>query len=129
MHLVGRPEPRANPMIPDVFRALTLALLAALAAGCNGKAALSLFSGDERPVGDDGSGGSVGEVPSAADPAVVRTELRRLSRAEIAASIQELLGVAAPETFVLLPEDEGEPFDNEYTHQQASLVLVEAAES
>lgn len=57
------------------------------------------------------------------------TELRRLSRAEVAASITELLGVPANETFTLLPEDDGEPFDNDYTKQLASLVYVEGADT
>ena len=60
---------------------------------------------------------------------VPQVSLRRLSRAEVADSIKELLGVEAPEALVILPEDPGTPFDNDYTLQQASAVLVEGVEA
>ena len=60
---------------------------------------------------------------------VPKVSVRRLSRAEVADSIKELLGVEAPEALVILPEDPGTPFDNDYTLQQASAVLVEGVES
>jgi hypothetical protein len=54
---------------------------------------------------------------------------RRLSRNEYDNTLRDLLGDESRSGFVKLPEDVLDPFDNDFTTQQPSGILVEAAES
>ncbi len=62
-----------------------------------------------------------------ATPAVV--ELRRLTRAELDLTLQDLVGDLSHAAITLMPGEELTPFDNDYSKQQASAVWVEAAEA
>lgn len=68
-------------------------------------------------------------APVAAPRALPSSGLRRLSRAEYAASVRALLGAAAPVRVELLPLDGSSPFDNDVQDQAPSLAFVEATES
>jgi hypothetical protein len=54
---------------------------------------------------------------------------RRLSRNEYDTTLRDLLLDESRSGFAKLPEDVNDPFDNDYTTQQPSGVLVEAAET
>src|SRR5215216_1112010 len=54
---------------------------------------------------------------------------RRLSRNEYDNTLKDLLLDESRSGFAKLPEDVNDPFDNDYTTQQPSGVLVEAAET
>ncbi|HEY5950636.1 MAG TPA: DUF1592 domain-containing protein [Kofleriaceae bacterium] len=54
---------------------------------------------------------------------------RRLSRNEYDNTLRDLLGDESRSGFVKLPEDVLDPFDNDFTTQQPSGILVEAAET
>src|SRR5262245_59826070 len=60
---------------------------------------------------------------------VGKTGLRRLSRTEYDNALRDLLRDESRSGFAKLPEDVSDPFDNDYTTQQASAVLIEAAET
>ncbi len=98
---------------------------------------------DSPPIADDettgGSGGgsgvassssSGGEEPPAEATVLDRVGeagLRRLTSAEYATTVRDLLGVEV-DAALLLPEDWRKPFDNDYTDQLASQALIEGAE-
>ncbi len=71
----------------------------------------------ERPEGPD--------VPSGVGP----SGARRLSRHEYDHTVRDLLFDESRSGFAKLPEDVVDPFDNDYTTQQPSAVLIEAAET
>jgi hypothetical protein len=54
---------------------------------------------------------------------------RRLSRVEYDNTLKDLLGDESRSGFAKLPEDVHDPFDNDYTTQQPSGILVESAET
>src|SRR4051812_1350679 len=54
---------------------------------------------------------------------------RRLSRNEYDNTVRDLLLDDSRSGFAKLPEDVNDPFDNDYTTQQPSGVLVESAET
>jgi hypothetical protein len=54
---------------------------------------------------------------------------RRLSRNEYDNTVRDLLGDESRSGFLKLPEDVLDPFDNDFTTQQPSGILVEAAET
>src|SRR5262245_20409424 len=54
---------------------------------------------------------------------------RRLSRAEIDATVRDLLGDATNPASRFLAEDEYTPFDNDYTRQAASAALIDSLEA
>ncbi len=101
---------------------------------------------DETPpaideMGDDSgnsgnSGGSDSDSDSG-DPAeppppevlerVGELGMRRLTAAEYSATVHDLLGVDV-DAALLLPEDWRQPFDNDYTTQNASQALIDGAE-
>src|SRR5258706_4108242 len=54
---------------------------------------------------------------------------RRLSRAEYDNTLRDLLYDESRSGFAKLPEDVNDPFDNDFTTQQPSGVLVEAVET
>jgi hypothetical protein len=53
--------------------------------------------------------------------------MRRLTAAEYSATVHDLLGVDV-DAALLLPEDWRQPFDNDYTTQNASQALIDGAE-
>lgn len=53
--------------------------------------------------------------------------MRRLTAAEYSATVRDLLGVDV-DAALLLPEDWRQPFDNDYTTQNASQALIDGAE-
>src|SRR5215211_5360165 len=57
------------------------------------------------------------------------TGARRLSRNEYDNTLRDLLADESRSGFVKLPEDVLDPFDNDFTTQQPSGILVEAAET
>ncbi len=73
--------------------------------------------------------------PSASKPVAPESDqvavagLRRLSRAEVDATVRDLLGDERFRGRRLLPPDATDPFDNDYRQQLASGALVEAAEA
>ena len=89
------------------------------AAACNGK------------IGNNGSGtistGAGGSAPRS--DAVSASVARRLSRAEIDATVRDLLGDATNPASRFLAEDEYTPFDNDYTRQKPSAALIDALEA
>ncbi len=92
-----------------------LALCVALAAltGCTGVVDWALADGAQ-------------SLPADAQPAV--SGARRLTRFEYDATLEALLADVSRSGFSVLPEDATDPFDNDYTGQLASAVLVEGAE-
>jgi len=95
-------------------RFAALALVAAVTASCQGK------------IGSKGSGG--GGVTPQSDLASASVA-RRLSRAEIDATVRDLLGDATNPASRFLAEDEYTPFDNDYTRQRASAALIDSLEA
>ena len=61
--------------------------------------------------------------------AVSASVARRLSRAEIDATVRDLLGDATNPASRFLAEDEYTPFDNDYTRQKASAALIDSLEA
>ncbi len=82
------------------------------------------------PLDPDGPGPDAPD-PGAPDPAFVAAETaaRRLSRAELDATLRDLLGDDTRPATRLLPEEEYAPFDNDYTKQAASSAFIDAVES
>jgi hypothetical protein len=78
-------------------------------------------------VGDDG--GQPVAAPIVPEDGVGKMGLRRLTVAEYDNTVAAILGDDTRPGAALLPEDARSPFDNDYTTQEASRVLVEAAET
>ncbi len=89
---------------------------AVIAAGCTGSADLQLPELSPEPI----------ELPSNASPGV--SGIRRLTRVEYDATLGDLLGEPTSAGSTLLPADSTDPFDNDYRTQQASAMLIDAAE-
>jgi hypothetical protein len=71
-----------------------------------------------------------GVPPVTATPVVAsRAALRRLTEAELRATMTDLLGADPGVDLQVWPEDARTPFDNDYTTQFGSRALVEAAKS
>src|SRR5262249_1155870 len=61
------------------------------------------------------------------EPNVARTDLRRLTRRELSATITDLTGLNPdPELVRALPDDSTSPFDNDASVQSASAKLITA---
>jgi hypothetical protein len=100
-------------------RFAAVAIVAVATVACDGK------------IGGSGSGnlgGSTGGTPPRSD-AVSASVARRLSRAEIDATVRDLLGDATNPASRFLAEDEYTPFDNDYTRQKPSAALIDALEA
>ncbi len=106
-------------------RVATVALGGALLCGCY--AGVGEDGGSGGLSGDDGSDGPVDTPPEAGGVGMVG--MRRLSRAELDATLEDLLGDDTRPSAQWLPEDVIDPFDNDYTHQPVSTILVESIES
>lgn len=111
---------------------LTLALGVAACKGGNGSgddgASGTDSNGTEGDTGgSDGTGEDTGpvEVPDGVGP----MGLRRLTRVEYDNTVADLVGDDTRPGTALLPEDKKKPFDNRFEEQQASRVLIEAAET
>ena len=79
--------------------------------------------------GTDGESDSEGTEPPPAAGGVGVVGMRRLSRAEFDHTVRDLLGDDTRPASTRLPEDVIDPFDNDYTHQDVSTVLVEGLET
>ena len=97
-------------------RALPLAVLSLLAS-CTG-------AFDSRPAGPTGAP----REPSTPPESASISGARRLSQAELDATLYELLGDTTRPAARLLSEDELAPYDNDYTLQRVSRALVESLE-
>jgi hypothetical protein len=87
-------------------------VLATLLSGCVGQ-----IGGDPEP-----------EVSQETASEVGISGMRRLSIAEVRATVRDLTGFDPPTAESLLPGDDLAPFDNDYTRQQASEALIKGAE-
>ncbi|HET6581879.1 MAG TPA: DUF1592 domain-containing protein, partial [Nannocystaceae bacterium] len=109
---------------------VALASACANGGGASGSETLS-GSGGSASVDDGGSGESGGYEPEGelAEPDALGPQgLRRLSLAELSATLQLLTGLGADEVdalLVVLPGDGSTPFDNDYPLQAPSAPLVE----
>lgn len=106
-------KPRLQPSSSMPF-ALALALM-----GCVGTI------GDP-PGGEEGEGGP--SAPGAAVSPIGVSGLRRLTAAEYAATVNDLVGFVPPNVRETLPIDPLTPFDNDFTLQQASEALIQGAD-
>lgn len=88
----------------------------------------------------EGTRALVTEVPADPQPPIViepeprlparqplASELRRLTRAELAWALQDVLGASSPEIFTALPPDLG-AYENDATNQRPSAIFVEGWE-
>jgi hypothetical protein len=73
-------------------------------------------------------GEPLGSVEVGAQQAVI-SGARRLTRTEYDNTLRDLLDDNTRSGFAKLPEDVNDPFDNDYSTQQVSAALVEAAET
>jgi hypothetical protein len=88
-------------------------------------------------VDPGGSGASVNPVPPPPpgdDRVFFASAVRRLTRAELRQTLQDLLGIDLAAELAKFPEDYAEAgdvfaFDNKYEHQQPSASLIEAAKN
>jgi hypothetical protein len=111
-----------------------VALAVLLGAGCysgRGDFDGAAEGGSEGSAGSEGSGSEGDGVAEPVDPEILDrvgvSGLRRLTAVEYAATVRDLLGVEV-DAALLLPEDWRQPFDNDYTTQNASQALIEGAE-
>lgn len=116
---------------------MMLAVLGLLGTGCY--SGIDGGEGDDNPTrapGGDGADGADDDdddgepadpIPEETAQMVGETGLRRLTAAEYAATVRDLLGVEV-DAALLLPEDWRQPFDNDFTTQVASQALIEGAE-
>ncbi len=126
--------------------ALVLAVLAGSTGGCTGAiggAGPDELSRPAGPQGEDDAGGSArvpsdgqgGAVPPAAPGSLLAAPnaygasgVRRLSREELAQTIQDLTGVDVRDRLDVMPVDPvSTPFDNNYLDQVPSAALLEGA--
>jgi hypothetical protein len=105
-------------MARRVTRVLALILSAGLL-GCEGKSEFQLPSANGPSV----------NVTLPTDALVGVSGLRRLTRTEYDSVLRDLLGDNSNSGFAQLPADPTDPFDNNYTLQQASAPLIESAEA
>ncbi len=102
-------------------------------ADANGGESATDSSPNSSASGNDGGGSddSGGEPSDPVAPDVLSrigdAGLRRLTAAEYRATVRDILGVDV-EPALLLPEDWRQPFDNDYTTQNASQALIDGAE-
>ncbi len=121
MNLQRVPLPTARRA--QTLRVSFLAAAIGLALGCNGQIL------DPEGAGGTGDPGDPGRVETMAGPPLRSPGARRLSREEVARSLQRLLGPDVPVDTALLPDETLTPFDNDVLGQSPSLLLVEAMES
>jgi hypothetical protein len=123
---------QGNRRAPTALASVALAVL--LGAGCysgRGDFDGAAEGGSEGSAGSEGSGSEGDGVAEPVDPEILDrvgvSGLRRLTAVEYAATVRDLLGVEV-DAALLLPEDWRQPFDNDYTTQNASQALIEGAE-
>ena len=86
------------------------------------------FGTEGSGTADGGSDDGTVETPPE-NGGVGMVGLRRLSRTEMDHTLRDLLGDDTDPGTRFLPEDVIDPFDNDYTHQAVSTVLVESIET
>ena len=108
-----------------------LAMVAVVAGACQGKISQPGSGGAGSGGAGVGAGtGGVGGAPVSPQSATVSASVaRRLSRAEIDATVRDLLGDTTNPAGRVLAEDEYTPFDNDYTRQKPSAALIDALEA
>jgi hypothetical protein len=96
-----------------------------------GVGALTLLVACNGVIGAAGDGPVGGHPPGGSNvgPPIRSAAGRRLSRMELAGSIQRLVGPNAPVDVTTLPDDTLTPFDNDVAEQSPSMLLVESTES
>ena len=80
-------------------------------------------------LGCEGRMYGTGSTRAPVDPALaLESGSRRLSRAELDRTLEDLLGDDTSPATRVLAEDEFVPYDNDYTTQQASQALIASLE-
>jgi hypothetical protein len=75
-------------------------------------------------------GGAAGvDVGPAAPFVAYESVARRMSQAELDATLRDVFGDSTDPAHKFLPEDEFRPYDNDYTVQQASAALIESLDA
>ncbi|MEM6993993.1 MAG: DUF1592 domain-containing protein [Myxococcota bacterium] len=104
--------------------------------GAGGSGSDTDATGDAGGTADDGADDGVddtgtddGTAPAEVPEGIGRMGIRRLTVAEYDSTIADLLGDDSRPAAMFLPEDKKLPFDNDYSTQVASRVLVEGAET
>ena len=100
-------------------------------AATSGGSAGSSAGGSAARSGSSGSSGAAGQSGSGGGPAptALQSGARRLSRAELDQTVEDLFGDDTRPAAKVLAEDEYTPFDNDYTLQKASRALIDALEA
>ena len=80
-------------------------------------------------IGDNDVAGANGGTAEAAIDGVGKIGMRRLTRKEYDATVNDLLFEENNAGFKALPEDVRDPFDNDFTTQNVSGALIDAAET
>jgi hypothetical protein len=107
-----------------------VAVVAGVTAACQGKISEAGSGGAGMGAGSGTGGGAAGGAPVPPQSAAVSASVaRRLSRAEIDATVRDLLGDTTNPASRFLAEDEYTPFDNDYTRQKPSAALIDALEA
>src|SRR4051794_12065242 len=103
---------------------------ASTAAGCHGAVGQAGSGGGSGgSTAGAGSGGGGGTPAPPHSDVVSASVARRLSRAEIDATVRDLLGDTSAPASRFLAEDEYTPFDNDYSRQRASSALIDSLEA
>jgi hypothetical protein len=88
------------------------------------------IGGASNGAGSGVYGGSAGVDTTPLTPFVAYDSVaRRLSQAELDATLRDVFGDATDPASKFLPEDEFRPYDNDYTVQQASKALIESLDA
>jgi hypothetical protein len=85
-------------------------------------------SGNGAGVAGSASGSSGQAGDAALEPSVFESAARRLSRAELDNTVEDILFDSTAPAAKYLSEDEFAPFDNDYTLQRASAALIDSLE-
>lgn len=120
-----------NPRLVSVL--LALALVPACYRGASDDSESGQASATDGDTATD-SAGEGGETDGMPDPApeaggVGMMGMRRLSRDEFDNTLRDLLGDDTRPALEHLPEDPIDPFDNDFTQQYASTILIEGLEA
>jgi hypothetical protein len=114
---------RASPLL------LSFAIASACYRGNEGNAASGSDTDSGGGPATEGESETDGPAPPPADGGVGIMGMRRLSRVELDNTLRDLLGDDTRPATTGLPEDVVDPFDNDYTHQIVTTVLVEGLEA
>jgi hypothetical protein len=106
-----------------------LALGSACYRGTDGSGASGSDTDGTATGGSEGESETDDTAPPPADGGVGIVGMRRLSRAELDNTLRDLVGDDTRPASSGLPEDVIDPFDNDYTKQSVTTVLVEGIET